>query len=183
MAKAKNEEHEWYPVWALALYTGMRSGELFALKWSDVNFEREMIFVKSSWNNKQGFKATKSGHERKVPITTELRKLLNLLKPKTLETGFVLPTFIKWERGEQAKILQFFLLSVGLPRIRFHDLRGTWATLLLSAGEAPARVMKVGGWSDMKTMMIYMNMAGIDLEGFGTGLSLHLGSKARKAEK
>ncbi len=71
----------------------------------------------------------------------------------------------RWEQGEQARILRLFLRSIGLPEIRFHDLRASWATLLLSRGVAPSKVMSMGGWSDMKTMMIYMRKAGIDIRG------------------
>ncbi|MBK9322207.1 MAG: tyrosine-type recombinase/integrase [Bdellovibrionaceae bacterium] len=79
--------------------------------------------------------------------------------------GFVLPRIYRWDQGEQARVLRLFLKSVGLPEIRFHDLRASWATLLLSRGVAPSKVMSMGGWSDMKTMMIYMRKAGIDIKG------------------
>lgn len=52
-----------------------------------------------------------------------------------------------------------------LPEIRFHDLRVSWATLLLGKGVAPSKVMSMGGWKDMNTMMIYMRKAGIDIKG------------------
>src|SRR5690606_10176388 len=39
LTAAKTLENPWYPIWAMALLTGMRSGELYALEWSDVNFE------------------------------------------------------------------------------------------------------------------------------------------------
>jgi integrase len=62
---------------------------------------------------------------------------------------------------------------MGLPAIRFHDLRATWATILLSQGIAPVTVMKMGGWKELDTMMIYVRKAGIDVAGALGGLSLH----------
>lgn len=55
--------------------------------------------------------------------------------------------------------------SLGLPEIRFHDLRASWATMLLAKGVAPSKVMAMGGWKDMDTMLIYMRKAGIDIKG------------------
>jgi len=43
--KAYESKHEWRRVWAVALLTGMRSGELYALKWNDVNWENKLINV------------------------------------------------------------------------------------------------------------------------------------------
>ena len=48
--------------------------------------------------------------------------------------------------------------------MRFHDLRASWATLLLSKGVAPSKVMSQGGWKNMDTMMLYMRKAGIDIK-------------------
>jgi hypothetical protein len=45
--------------------------------------------------------------------------------------------------------------------------------MMLSRGVEPVRVMKVGGWRDMKTMMIYVRMAGIDIKGTSDVLDLH----------
>ena len=40
---AKIEEHPFYPIWAVALMTGMRSGEMFALKWQDIDLDAGTI--------------------------------------------------------------------------------------------------------------------------------------------
>lgn len=165
LRKAQELEWEWYYHYAVALYTGLRSGELFALSWENVNLEKRQILVKCSWNSKDGFKATKSGDDRVVEIPMPLIPVLSELKLKTYSMGYVLPRVWKWEQGEQAKMLRMFLKSIGLPEVRFHDLRASWATMLLGRSVAPSKVMSMGGWSDMKTMMIYMRKAGIDIKG------------------
>jgi integrase len=66
-----------------------------------------------------------------------------------------------------------FLAGLGLPAIRFHDLRATWATLLLSKGVEAIKVMKMGGWKNIETMMIYSRKAGIDIRGSMDCLNLH----------
>lgn len=81
--------------------------------------------------------------------------MLKELRLQTFDSTFVLPRLSKWDKGEQARELRMFLVGIGLPPVRFHDLRATWATMLLSKGIEPARVMSMGGWSEIKTMMIY----------------------------
>lgn len=176
LSKAKEFGSEWFEHWAVAVYTGMRSGELYALTWDKVNFETRQITVNAAWNSKDGFKTTKSGHERIVPINEQLLIILKELKLQNTQP-FVLPRNLRWDKGGQANELQKFLIGHSLPPIRFHDLRATWATLLLSKGVPPAQVMKMGGWRDMKTMMIYMRMAGIDVQGATDCLNFHQNSK------
>ncbi|OQW47945.1 MAG: hypothetical protein A4S09_14200 [Proteobacteria bacterium SG_bin7] len=174
LEKAKEYEHEWYPVWAVALYTGMRNGELHALTWDKVSFENRTILVSSSWDKKNGFKdLTKSGEDRIVEIAENLVYVLKELKLKNSDSPFVLPRIDSWDVGRQAEILRAYLYALGLPRIRFHDLRASWATILLGQGVEPVKIMKMGGWKDIKTMMIYIRKAGIDIKGVTDGLVLH----------
>lgn len=170
---AKEIQNEWYEIWTMAVYTGMRSGELFALPWSNVNLERRQILVNSSWNNVDGFKDTKSGDDRIVEIAPPLLTILKELKIKNSDSAFVLPRLKKWEKGEQAREIRMFLMGMGLPPIRFHDLRASWATVMLSKGIEPIKVMKMGGWKDLKTMEIYCRKAGVDIAGITDGLMLH----------
>ena len=173
LEKAKELGWEWYPHCALALYTGMRNGELFALRWDRVNLDERQIKVDSSWNNKDGFKCTKSENDRLVEIAPPLIPMLKEMRLQAGDSPFVLPRLWRWEKGEQARELRRFLLGIGLPRLRFHDLRATWATLLLSQGVEPIRVMKMGGWEDLKTMDLYVRKAGVDIKGATDGLILH----------
>ena len=66
-----------------------------------------------------------------------------------------------------------FLTGLGLPAIRFHDLRATWATLLLSKGVEPIKVMIMGGWKDLKTLQIYVRKAGVEMKGATDCLDFH----------
>jgi integrase len=106
-----------------------------------------------------------------------LPPILKELKLKTGAGEFALPRRSAWDKGEQAREMRKFLVGLGLPPIRFHDLRATWATLLLSKGVEPIRVMKMGGWSDMKTMMISFRKAGVDLRGATDAMTLHEASR------
>jgi integrase len=177
LEEAKHLGSSWYPHWAMAVYTGMRNGELFALTWDKVNIEDRLILVDAAWNNKDGFKSTKSGNDRMLEIAPGLLPVLIELKLQTGGSRFVLPRSNAWSKGEQARELRKFLVGLGLPGIRFHDLRATWATLLLCKGIEPIRVMKMGGWCDMKTMMFYVRKAGVDIRGMTDCLTLHNASR------
>lgn len=173
LEKAKLVGWEWYPHVALALYTGMRNGELYALTWDKVNLEARQILVDCSWSSKDGLKSTKSGDDRIVEIAPELLPMLARLKLQSDGSSSVLPRLSRWEAGAQASELQAFLLTLGLPRIRFHDLRATWCTLMLSKGVEPVKLMAMGGWRDLKTIRHYLRISGVSIQGITDGLSLH----------
>lgn len=173
LEKAKGYDHEWYFHWALAVYTGMRNGELYALTWDKVNLGNRTILVDCSWNKVDGFKDTKSGDDRLIEVAPNLVSMLKELKLKHADSHFVLPRSRNWQKGEQARLLRMFLQGIGLPQIRFHDLRATWATLMLSKGIEPIKVMSMGGWKDLKTMQIYIRKAGVNIRGISDVLDLH----------
>jgi integrase len=166
LKKAKDLDHPWYPIWATALLTGMRNGELHALLWSDIDFENRKITVSKSFNTRtRSVKSTKAGYWRTVPISSELMELLLELKAKARDQEHVLPHSCYWDKGWQAKILRTFCVGVGLPSIKFHTLRACFGTQLLAHDVAPARVMKICGWKDLKTMQHYIRLAGVDERG------------------
>lgn len=174
LEKAKAFNHEWYPHWCLALYTGMRTSELYPLTWDKIDLDNRKIWVTCSWTKKDGFKdMTKSGEDRILEIAPNLDYILKELKLRNSDSVYVLPRIDKWDKGEQARELRTFLEGIGLPRIRFHDLRASWATILLSMGVEPIKVMKMGGWKDLKTMQIYIRKAGVDIKGITNNLDIH----------
>lgn len=172
LSKAKECEIDWYPIWAVALMTGMRSGELFALSWEKVDLVGKRIKVDCSWNNKDGFKGTKSGHHRFVPISDELLTILSDLKIKKENAPFVLPHLEKWKKGEAARELRLFLMGLGLPRICFHSLRASWATILIGKGVAPYKLQIAGGWIDLSTLARYLRKAGVEVDGMTNEMRL-----------
>lgn len=173
LTQSKIMNCEWYPIWAAALYTGMRNGELHALTWDKVNLEKRQILVDCSWNIANGHKDTKSGDDRVVEVAPELLYILKELKLTNFDSPYVLPRIDKWDKGEQARELRMFLMGLGLPSVRFHDLRASWATVMLSRAIPPIQVMVMGGWKDLKTMQYYIRKAGVDIAGISDNLSLH----------
>ncbi|MCM0605930.1 MAG: site-specific integrase [Xanthomonadaceae bacterium] len=175
LREAKICNHRFYPIWALALMTGMRSGELFALKWIDCDFDAKTISVNKQWTNKGGFGPTKSQKNRIVPISNDL---LMFLREQKLASGgkteFVLPQHREWQNGEQAQVLRNFCTLIGITSIKFHDLRATFITNLLSRGVSLARVMSMVGHSQIKTTNVYLRKAGVEVQGATESLGYQL---------
>lgn len=169
---ARATEHSWYPVWAMALLTGMRAGELCALRWEDVDLENKLIHVRRSSNKRLGQEGpTKGRYWRDVPVSTELETLL--LELRAYQQGVhVLPRIRELLTGEQAQILRDFCKGVGLPSVRFHTLRACFATQLLGANVAVPTVMRIGGWKSLKTMQRYIRLSGVEVQGATEGLKV-----------
>ena len=173
LLEAKKIKHPWYPVWATALLTGMRNGELFALTWNDVNFEDKLIHVTKSYDcRKKKTKSTKAGYWRYVTISPELEELLKSERKTDPGREFVLPRLQRWHQGDQARVLRHFCIGLGLPSVRFHTLRACFATQLMKQGVPPIQVMKIGGWKDLDTMNRYIRLAGIEITGATDGLKV-----------
>ncbi len=179
LREARDRNHPWYSIWAMALLTGMRNGELFALKWSDVDLEKGLITVQRSYNKRaKEFKSTKAGYWRTVPISDELNDLLLDLRRHVVGgdtrnsdgAGFVLRRLEPWLQGQQARVLKEFCSEISIPEIKFHTLRACFATQLLSDGVEMSKLMKIGGWRDIKTVQVYLRLAGVDERGATDGL-------------
>jgi integrase len=149
----------------MALLTGMRNGELFALKWEDIDLDNDSLTVQRSYcRRSREFKSTKAGHWRTVPISVELKSVISELR-KTTDGEFVLPHHRHWKLGAQAKVLKEFCRFISIEPIKFHTLRACFATQLLVQGVESMKVMKICGWRDLKTMARYVRLAGIDERG------------------
>ncbi len=157
----------------MALLTGMRSGELYALLWADIDWENNAITVSKSYDGRFNvIKSTKAGYWRTVPISAELRTLLMGIRVQTDGRPHVLPRPRMWQMGLQAQELRKFCLGVGLPSVRFHALRACFATQLIRNGVPPIQIQKICGWKDLKTMQRYIRLAGIEVTGATEALKL-----------
>src|SRR5690606_12190185 len=139
LSKAKSCDHPWYPIWAFAATTGMRSGELMALQWGDIDEQNGVIRVSRSFDKRtKRLKSTKSGSWRNVDINSQLAALISDLRKERGGEEFVLPRFADWSNGAAGKILRAFLKSIGIETVVvFHTLRACFATHLLSMGVEP----------------------------------------------
>ena len=181
LAEAQKYAHAFYPVWAFALMSGMRSGEMYALRWTDVDLETGTIQVTKQWTNKVGICLPKKNKGRVVPISQAFRKFLveqkmatsghtrslydARLKEEVTHGDYVLPTLDDWTNGMQALVLRAFCKDIGITPIKFHDLRATFITNLLGNGVPLVKVMAIVGHSKMSTTDVYLRLAGVNVKG------------------
>ena len=118
------ERPRWYPFFLTALRTGMRQGELAALRWEDVDLERDRINVRRSYSH--GVETLpKSGTSRALPVSPQLR---HALVEHKLASGAEERVFLADDGRllDHNRIKHHFWCGVrlaGVKRIRFHDLR------------------------------------------------------------
>lgn len=167
LQEATLREHPWRHIWAFALLTGMRSGELFALTWEDIDLDNNIIRITKSYSHKlKGIKSTKNSEWRNAHISSDLRFVILELKKLYPLSTHPLPRATGWHNGQAGMVLRTFLTRIGIDKyVNFHTLRACFATHVLASGAEPTQVMKMGGWSDFKTFQIYVRMAGVDVKG------------------
>jgi integrase len=159
----------YWPV-LLALTTGMRRGEILALRWKNVDFEKKTIrVVQSLEQTKKGirFKAPKTERTRAVILPDYAVEELLLLKKKQTEELAELEIKSNAETlvccrydGEPilpTSVTHEFIKAIRklpeLPRIRFHDLRHSHATQILTAGIHPKIAQERLGHSTIATTL------------------------------
>ncbi len=170
---ARESEHSYYDLWILAFLTGMRSGELHALKWENVDLENNIINICSSYSSKLNIdKTTKNEKLRNFPINSELKSHLLQLKIRTQNSEYVLPRITSWRRGEAAKVTRGFCKAIGIREINFHAIRACWAIQSLEARIEVPKVMRLGGWQGFKSFQHYIRLSGVEIEGVTDNFSL-----------
>lgn len=184
LLKAAREcDHRFFPHWSLALLTGMRSGELYSLRWPDVDFVTGRINISKAWTKKNGEGPTKTAKNRIYPISNECRKfLVELQQNFSRGSDFVLPRLWEWDQGDQAKVLKSFCEEIGITPVRFHDLRATFITQMLNNGIPLSKVMAIVGHSSLKTTQGYLRLSGKDIEGSTEGLNIQIPGKEVKLD-
>lgn len=149
-------------VYELALTTGLRIGELLALRWKDLNLEDRIMRVSRTLSAaKEGprFTSPKSGKGRAISLTRPTAESLS--RHRAAQNRWRLSAGTLWEDHDlvfptasgnpmrpnslTGRSFKPLLKRAGLPEIRFHDLRHTCATLLLGSGHNPKLVQELLG--------------------------------------
>ncbi|MGE5253217.1 MAG: site-specific integrase [Planctomycetaceae bacterium] len=161
-----------YPLALTLARTGMRFGEALALQWPDIDFHGRFIKVQRGFSRGK-IETPKNGKSRRVDMSGQLAEcLLNLREQRTIEglkDGLAeMPQWVflsdagrpivanVWRRDVFERALQ----RAKMRRIRIHDLRHTYASLLIQAGESLAYIRDQLGHHSIKvTVDIYGHLA------------------------
>ena len=158
-------ENEWASIFFLAYQLGARSGELYALKWADVDWTNKNITISKSycWKSKLE-KEPKNSKDRTLPLNPSVFNYLTDLK-QTTSSEYILPHLPAWQKGQAAKILRSIQDTLKIPKTNFHSIRSTFITQLLLNDVPPIKVMALAGHQDFKTTMIYVRSVAKELKG------------------
>jgi integrase len=150
---------EYYAFFATAVLTGARQGELIALRWRDVDLPRRLIHIEHSYNrlNGESDPKTKSG-KRSIVISDELQRILkdHLAAVGGSHDDLVFGNRAGHHMNHQNMMTREFypaLKRAGLSRIRFHDLRHTYAAILITMGENIKFIQKQLGHASLTITM------------------------------
>jgi integrase len=138
-----------------AVLTGMRQGELFGLQWEDIDFARNQVHVRRSlWHGTLGTPKSRRSR-RAIDMPPTLERALQQLST-TRRSDFVFCS----ERGTPLDADNFrhrefpaALRRAGLRRIRFHDLRHTYTSLLIAHGAHPKYIQAQLGHASIQTTL------------------------------
>ncbi len=159
---AKDKRPRYYPLFLCAVRTGLRMGELLALQWDDVDFHRRFLEIRRNYTH---WKVTtpKSGESRRVDMSLGLAQALkDLYLERQLEAAAKgWPEIPLWvfcnevggllhPHNLRDRVFYHLLKAAGLRKVRFHDLRHTFASLLLQQGESPVYVKEQMGHSSIQ---------------------------------
>ena len=124
------------PVWATAMYAGLRLGELQALKRDAVDLERHLLHVRHSWDRRAGPVAPKSrAGIRTVPLVARLRAELEPLEDRSGD-GLVFGRTADRPFSASGLVSRATRLwrAAGIEPITPHECRHTYASFMIAAG-------------------------------------------------
>nr|WP_239061050.1 site-specific integrase [Desulfovibrio sp. JC022] len=111
----------------MALYTGMRKGEIYRLQWQDIDFERGFILIR----------APKGGIDQRIPINTPARNVLEDQQTRTGNSEWIFPGRFEGHVKDMREHLERIRTNAGLPKDfrPMHGLRHVFASTLASSGQ------------------------------------------------
>ena len=147
-------------MYVVAAYTGVRLGELLALRWRDIDYGKRLVHVRRSYVTGQE-EMPKSGRVRSVPMTDQVMVVLDGLSQRdlfTAEQDLVFPNAVGEHLDGSALRRRFYAAMdrAALKRIRFHDLRHTFGTLAVQAFPL-TDVKAFMGHARIQTTMLYVH--------------------------
>jgi integrase len=146
----------------VAAYTGLRRGELVALRWRDVDFSLRKIVVQRSVSAEVVASSTKSRRAREVPLADQAAGALDRLSQRRNFTSpddyvFVNRLGRRLDGSALRRRVERARDAAGLRPLRFHDLRHTYGSLLVAGGVDLASVKAAMGHSRITTTERYLH--------------------------
>lgn len=139
------------PMVLLSMNTGIRQGELFQLRWSDVDLKNANITIAAE--------STKSSHTRHIPLNSEALSVLTIWRVQTADSQLVFPSGNNQPFNNVRKSWLNLLKRAQICNFRWHDMRHHFASRLVMAGVDLNTVRELLGHSDLKMTLRYAHLA------------------------
>lgn len=157
----EESNRQWAAMFLVAAETGLRQGELRALRWRDIWFQDRSIKVERAVSNDQ-IDLPKSGRGRRVPMSDEVMRHLDLLSRRERFTApgdlvFPGPTGEIQNRGAIYRRFVKTQNAAGVEPRRFHDLRHTYCSRLVAKGADLVTVKTWAGHSSITVTERYLH--------------------------
>ena len=181
--------HELQPLVYITLYYGLRRSEVLGLKWDAIDFDNNTIKIQHTVVKQSTIIAkdtTKSFSSRRTyPMLDEVREVLLSIREKQKQNReFFGDTYVEsdyvfvWSDGKPyrpdyiTRTFQKVLEKHGLPRLRFHDIRHSTASILYDKGWPLKDISEWIGHADLSTTgNIYTHITMLRKENVGKDLS------------
>ncbi len=152
--RRKRLQHRIYEL-DVALGTGMRKGEQYGLRWSDIDFDRRVITLRD----------TKNGSSRTVPMIDDvvsafrqLKKLSLERKDRAIDRPNAAPDDVVFGIGDNKKWWEAALKDAKIKAFRWHDLRHTFCSRLAQAGVSLKVIQEAAGHKTIQMSARYAHM-------------------------
>lgn len=139
------------PLVLVAVNTGMRRGEVFSLRWSDVDLKNKIVTVEGD--------TSKSGQTRHIPLNREALAALKGWAKQGQNAGYIFPGKAGARLDNVNSSWSALLERAAITGFRWHDLRHTFASKLVMAGVPLNTVRDLLGHSDIQMTLRYAHLA------------------------
>lgn len=169
IVEAATERPRWIVLVLLMIDAGLRTGEVVALEWDAVDLIRGTIDVRANMSRGGVIDTPKSGHARKLPMSSRLRQALVDLPRRG---NYVLPAVRSaGDKPSHHRSIVAGWVAVmkraGVPMMSPHSGRHSFATSLLRAGVDLKKVQKLMDHADLTTTAIYLHALDSDADAIG----------------
>lgn len=156
LAEAQRRSPLLWTVLRTALFTGLRKGELFGLRWSDVDLARGVLYVRRSYHQ-----TPKSGRSRVVPLHPELSSILQLHRAQPASSELVFPVRNAMARPQEMLELHVTLRAAGVDAgdRPWHAMRHTFASHFAMNGGNLLALQRILGHSRFEMTQIYSHLS------------------------
>ena len=149
---------EWRPMFTLALRTGLRIGELRALRWDDVDLVAGRLVVRRcDWRGHVG--TPKSGRNRELPLSGDVLAALKAQRHLRGELVFCAEGGRAWKENECKWPIWRACKKAGLRKISWHVLRHTFASHLVMKGVPLKAVQELMGHATIEMTLRYSHLS------------------------